>query len=162
MNRARSTSTTSTTESAKPYRGRRMSWEEFRKLMKEAANDNERPGEKGLHRGEVISSRPLLTPTARPGFCTHPRLKCSPPMAPFDLWGVCRHDRRGKEFIASAKLEIWKGCGGVRFFRHRHLATPAAISLRVFLIILIFLPSRALRKRTARLGGRCSTWGRTA
>ena len=42
MNLARSTSVASTTESAKPYRGRRMSWTEFRKLMKEAANDNER------------------------------------------------------------------------------------------------------------------------
>jgi hypothetical protein len=37
----RTTSVTSTTESAKPYRGRRLTWAEFRKLLKEAANDNE-------------------------------------------------------------------------------------------------------------------------
>ncbi|MCZ8546278.1 hypothetical protein OOJ09_18980 [Mesorhizobium qingshengii] len=36
----RSTSDNTVSESAKPYRGRRMSWTEFRKLMQEAANDN--------------------------------------------------------------------------------------------------------------------------
>lgn len=38
---ARTTTTEAVTESAKPFRGRRMNWDEFRKLVKEAANDNE-------------------------------------------------------------------------------------------------------------------------
>lgn len=44
---ARSTSTTSTTESAKPYRGRRVSWAEFYSLRPDLrpANDNRQSGE---------------------------------------------------------------------------------------------------------------------
>jgi hypothetical protein len=40
----RSTSSNGLTESALPYRGRRLSWDEFRKLVTDAANDNEARG----------------------------------------------------------------------------------------------------------------------
>lgn len=67
MNTARSTSTTSTTESAKPYRGRRMSWQEFRKLMKEAANDNERPRRSA--EDFLLTVRPMECAKARLQHC---------------------------------------------------------------------------------------------
>ena len=36
----RSTSDTAVVNSAKPYRGERISWADFRKLMADVANDN--------------------------------------------------------------------------------------------------------------------------
>ena len=46
MDLARSTSSTPTTESARPYRGRRVSWEEFYSLRPDLkpANDNRQLG----------------------------------------------------------------------------------------------------------------------
>ncbi|MER8664395.1 hypothetical protein NKH34_25015 [Mesorhizobium sp. M1148] len=41
MTDKRSTASKAVSESARPYRGRRLSWAEFRALVKEAANDNE-------------------------------------------------------------------------------------------------------------------------
>ena len=37
---ARTTSANAVSDSARPYRGRRISWEEFYRLMDEVANDN--------------------------------------------------------------------------------------------------------------------------
>lgn len=63
---ARSTSVTSTSESAKPYRGRRMSWEEFYALRPDllADNDNEQRTEEAARaplcaRESKLSARPF-------------------------------------------------------------------------------------------------------